>query len=71
MLRELLAEEETIFVSIDDNELHHLRATMDEIFGADTFLEILGARHFDFFDVHLDTVPRSLETEERQLPRTP
>lgn len=33
-------------------------------------LEILRARHFDFLDVHLDTVPRSLATEERQLPRT-
>jgi hypothetical protein len=26
-------------------------------------LETLGAGHFDFFDVHLHTVPRSLATE--------
>ena len=34
LLRELLAEDGFIFVSIDDNEHHHLRMLMDEIFGA-------------------------------------
>ena len=34
LLRELLADDGVIFVSIDDNELHHLRMLMDEIFGA-------------------------------------
>lgn len=34
-------------------------------------VETLGAGHFDFFDIHLHTVPRSLAAEERQLPRTP
>ena len=33
LLRELLAEDGVIFVSIDDNEQHHLRAIMDEVFG--------------------------------------
>ena len=33
LLRELLREDGVIFVSIDDNELHHLRCLMDEVFG--------------------------------------
>ena len=33
LLRELLADDGVIFVSIDDNEQHHLRMLMDEIFG--------------------------------------
>ena len=37
-LRELLAEDGVIFISIDDNEQHHLRMLMDEIFGAENFL---------------------------------
>ena len=38
LLRELLAEDGAIFVSIDDNEQHHLRMLMDEIFGAENFI---------------------------------
>ena len=34
LLRELLAEDGVIFISIDDNEVHLLRAIMDEIFDA-------------------------------------
>ncbi|MGI9345924.1 MAG: site-specific DNA-methyltransferase, partial [Gammaproteobacteria bacterium] len=34
LLRELLAEDGVIFISIDDNEQHRLRLMMDEIFGA-------------------------------------
>ena len=37
LLHELLAEDGVIFISIDDNEQHHLRMMMDEIFGADNF----------------------------------
>ena len=33
MLRELLAEDGSIWVSIDDNEAHYLKVIMDEIFG--------------------------------------
>ena len=32
LLRELLAEDGVIFISIDDNEYHHLKIMMDEIF---------------------------------------
>ena len=38
LLKELLAEDGAIFVSIDDNEVHRLRAVMDEIFGEENFL---------------------------------
>ena len=38
LLRELLADDGVIFVSIDDEEQHHLRMMMDEIFGEDCFL---------------------------------
>ena len=33
LLRELLADNGVIFISIDDNEQHHLRMLMDEVFG--------------------------------------
>ena len=38
LLKELLAEDGVIFVSIDDNEQHHLRMMMDEIFGEQNFI---------------------------------
>ena len=38
LLKELLAEDGAIFVSIDDNEVHRLRAVMDEIFGEENFV---------------------------------
>ena len=41
LLKELLAENGAIFVSIDDNELHHLRMVMDEIFGEENFRNII------------------------------
>jgi len=41
LLRELLREDGVIFVSIDDNEAHRLRAVMDEIFGEENFVALL------------------------------
>ena len=38
LLKELLADDGVIFVSIDDNEQHHLRMLMDEVFGDNSFL---------------------------------
>ena len=35
LLKELLRDDGAIFVSIDDNEVHHLRMMMDEMFGAE------------------------------------
>jgi adenine-specific DNA-methyltransferase len=41
LLRELLKEDGAIFVSIDDNEVQHLRMLMDEIFGEENFIATL------------------------------
>ena len=38
LLRALLAKDGVIFISIDDNEQHHLRMLMDEIFGERNFV---------------------------------
>ena len=38
LLKELLADDGVIFVSIDDNEQHHLRMLMDDIFGETNFI---------------------------------
>jgi len=37
LLRELLTDDGAIFVSIDDNEVHHLRALMDDVFGEENW----------------------------------
>lgn len=38
LLRELLAEDGSIWVSIDDNEGHYLKVIMDEVFGRRNFI---------------------------------
>jgi len=38
LLKELLREDGVIFVSIDDNEVAHLRLLMDEVFGEENFV---------------------------------
>ena len=43
LLKELLADDGVIFISIDDNEQHHLRMLMDEIFGEVNFIACLPA----------------------------
>lgn len=42
LLKELMKDDGVIFASIDDNEVHHLRMLMDEVFGEDNFLAQLG-----------------------------
>lgn len=44
LLRELLAEDGVIFVSIDDNEQHRLRMMMDEILGEEHHLATITVR---------------------------
>ncbi|MDH3974044.1 MAG: site-specific DNA-methyltransferase [Deltaproteobacteria bacterium] len=41
LLRELLAPDGSIWVSIDDNEVHYLKTIMDEIFGRKNFITTL------------------------------
>ena len=38
LLRELLAEDGSLWMSLDDNEVHHARAVLDEVFGAQNFV---------------------------------
>ena len=38
LLRELMADNGSIWITLDDNEVHHARAVLDEIFGADSFV---------------------------------
>ena len=38
LLRDLLAEDGSIWVSIDDNEGHYLKVIMDEVFGRRNFV---------------------------------
>ena len=38
LARELLREDGVIFVSIDDNEIHHLRQLMNEVFGEENLI---------------------------------
>lgn len=42
--RQLLREDGVIFISIDDNEVHHLRKLCDEIFGEENFISELVRR---------------------------
>lgn len=56
LLREFLTDDGSIFVSIDDNEVQHLRGLMDEVFGQSNFITTViwqkvyspknSARHF-------------------------
>ena len=39
LLRELLSEDGSIWVTIDDNEGHYLKVVMDEVFGRSNFLQ--------------------------------
>ena len=41
LLRDLLTEEGSIWVSIDDNEGHYLKVVMDEVFGRQNFLSMM------------------------------
>lgn len=38
LLRDLLRDDGAVFVSIDDNEVHHVRCLMDEVFGEENFV---------------------------------
>ena len=38
LLKDLLAEDGAILISIDDNEQHHLRMVMDEVFGEENYI---------------------------------
>ena len=45
--RTLLSNDGVIFISIDDNEVHHLRNICDEVFGAENFIGAIAWRRFN------------------------
>ena len=45
LLRELLRDDGMIFISVDDNEMHHLRMLMNEVFGEENFIAIIVWQH--------------------------
>ena len=44
LARELLTESGSCFVQISDENLHHIRELMDEVFGTDNFISIISIR---------------------------
>src|SRR5438105_11918947 len=81
LLRELLTDDGAIFVSIDDNEVHHLRALMDEVFGEKNFLSTIAwqkvfapkpaAKTFSTSFEYVVVYARTFEKWDRHLlPRT-
>ena len=71
LLKELLADDGVIFVSIDDNEQHHLRMMMDEIFGLQNFVTSIAwqkkaspsndAKYFSYDHEHIIVFARDKE----------
>lgn len=63
LLRDLLAEDGSIWVTIDDNEAHYMKVMMDEVFGRENFIANLvwrknyapksSAKHFSVDHDHI------------------
>jgi adenine-specific DNA-methyltransferase len=81
LLRDLLADDGSIFVSIDDNEGHYLKVIMDEIFGRKNFITNViwrknyspksTARHFSEDHDHILVYARNAQTwVPNPMPRT-
>lgn len=77
LLRELLAEEGSIWVTIDDNEAHYLKVMMDEVFGRTNFSanclwekvysERMDARGFSTSHDHILVYQKSSKFSPNQL----
>lgn len=81
LARNLLREDGTIFVSCDDNEVHNLRALMNEVFGEENFVAIViwqkvyspknSAKHFSADHDYILIYARRADTWRPELlPRT-
>ena len=72
LFKELLADDGVIFVSIDDNEQHHLRMMMDEILGWQNFVASVtwqkkvspsnDAKYFSYDHEHIIVYSKNKET---------
>ena len=60
LLHQLLRDDGVIFITIDDNEVHHLRILMDEIFGEENFAA-------QFFWMRTATSPFLSKTVRRKM----
>ena len=81
LLRDLLAEDGSIWVSIDDREGHYLKVIMDEIFGRKNFVDTViwrknfspksSARHFSSDHDYILVFSKNLdEFQPNLMPRT-
>jgi adenine-specific DNA-methyltransferase len=80
LLRDLLAEDGSIWVTIDDNEGHYLKVLMDEVFGRRNFVANLiwqkadsprnSARQFSSDHDHVFVFSKNPEWKPSKLPRT-
>jgi len=80
LLRDLLAEDGSIWVSLDDNEAHYLKVMMDELFGRGCFVANIvwekadsprnSARQFSSDHDHIFVFSKSQNWTPKKLPRT-
>ena len=81
LLRDLLAEDGSIWVSIDDNEAHYFKVIMDEVFGRSNFIDTIiwrknyspksSARHFSSDHDYILVFARNADSFQPNLmPRT-
>ena len=81
LLRDLLAEDGSIWMSIDDNEAHYLKVVMDEVFGRRNFIDTVvwrknyspksSARHFSSDHDYILVFARNADSFQPNLmPRT-
>jgi len=80
LLREMLRDNGAIFVSIDDNEVQHLRMLMDEVFGTENFVAcVCWQKKYSASNDHQGIAPmhdfllvyqKSSEFKRNLLPRT-
>lgn len=77
LLRDLLAEDGSIWVTIDDNEAHYLKVLMDEVFGRSNFVTSViwqkiytvknSAKHLSEMHDHVLVYARGINSWQRNL----
>src|SRR5262249_15963286 len=50
LARELLSKSGSIFIQISDENLHHVRELLDEIFGAENFLSVITLKKLSYVE---------------------
>jgi DNA modification methylase len=62
LMRELITEDGSIFLHCDQRRLHHLRCLMDEVFGAENFINEIIWQHQIMGGSHEKRFPKAHET---------